>query len=475
MLQTVDVGKRSLSAYRGIALDTTLDELVSAAEALRGARVLHLSATPYGGGVAELLRSLVPLLNDLGLVVDWKVISGDEAFFKVTKQIHDALQGADIEISDEERATYQAVSEKNAAELTEEYEVVVVHDPQPAGIRPVRDGDGARWIWRCHIDTSEPNAESWDFLRPLLTDYDAAVYTMEDFLPPDLPVPRVEIVPPAIDPLSPKNLTLKLETAREVLSWIGIELDQPLVTQVSRFDPWKDPLGVIEAYRLVREKVPDLQLALAGSMALDDPEAWEIHGEIKKESEKEPLIHVFTNLTGVGNVEVNALQRLSHVCIQKSIREGFGLVVSEALWKGTPMVAGRAGGIPLQMADGIGGILVENVEECAEALVELLENRERAATLGEQGRERVREHFLLTRLLLNEVGLLATVADRRAAGVEEWRDPACGMALAGPTGGTEDFGGARWGFCSEWCRERFRESPERYVSTRASDGAAASR
>ena len=198
MLQTVDVGKRSLSAYRGIALDATLDELVSAAEPVRGVRVLHLSATPYGGGVAELLRSLVPLLNDLGLAVDWKVISGDESFFKVTKQLHDALQGADLEISDEARATYHAVSEKNAAELTEEYDVVVVHDPQPAGIQPVRDGDGARWIWRCHIDTSEPNAEAWDFLRPLLTDYDAAVYTMDAFLPPDLPVPRVEVVPPAI-------------------------------------------------------------------------------------------------------------------------------------------------------------------------------------------------------------------------------------------------------------------------------------
>jgi trehalose synthase len=471
MLQSVDVGKRSLSAYRGIALDATLDELVTAAEPLRGTRVLHLSATPYGGGVAELLRSLVPLLNDLGLAVDWKVISGDESFFKVTKQLHDGLQGADLEISDEERAMYRAVSEKNAAELTEEYDIVVVHDPQPAGIRPVRDGDSARWVWRCHIDTSEPNDEAWDFLRPLLSDYDAAVYTTDEFLPPDLPVPRVEIIPPAIDPLSPKNITLRPETAREVLSWIGIELDQPLVTQVSRFDPWKDPLGVIAAYRLVREKVPDLQLALAGSMALDDPGAWEIHGQIKEESEKEPLIHVFTNLTGVGNVEVNALQRLSQVCIQKSIREGFGLVVSEALWKGTPVVAGRAGGIPLQMADGVGGILVESVEECAEGILELLEDPERARTLGHGGRERVREHFLLSRLLLNEVGLLATVTDGHPPGLDEQRDPVCGMALATPTAGTEDFDGARWGFCSERCRERFRAAPQRYTSRHAPEGA----
>jgi trehalose synthase len=468
MLQTVDVGNRSLSAYRGVALDGTLDELVSAAEPLRDLRVLHLSATPYGGGVAELLRSLVPLLNDLGLAVDWRVISGDESFFKVTKQLHDALQGADTEISDDERATYQAVSEKNAAELTDGYDVAVVHDPQPAGIRHVHGAGDARWIWRCHIDTSEPSSEAWDFLKPLLAEYDAAAYTMDAFLPPDLPVPHVEVIPPAIDPLSPKNLTLRLQTAREVLSWIGIELDQPLVTQVARFDPWKDPLGVIEAYRLVRDTFPDLQLALAGSMALDDPDAWEIHGEIKKQSEKEPLIHVFTNLTGVGNVEVNALQRLSQVCIQKSIREGFGLVVSEALWKGTPVVAGRAGGIPLQMADGAGGVLVESVEECATAITELLADGERAQALGEAGRERVREHFLLPRLLLNEVGLLAAIAELRPSGANERRDPVCGIVLAETTGGTEDFEGTRWSFCSERCRERFRESPERYAPPFAS-------
>jgi trehalose synthase len=474
MLQTVDVGKRSLSAYRGIGSDATLDQLEDAASALKGVRVLHLSATPYGGGVAELLRSVVPLLNDLGLAVDWKVISGNESFFKVTKQLHDALQGAEIEISDDERATYQDVSETNAAEMVGKYDVVVVHDPQPAGVRPLHDSDGARWIWRCHIDTSEPNADAWDFLRPLLSDYDAAVYTMDGFLPPDLPVPLVEVIPPAIDPLSPKNLTLRLETARSVLSWIGIELDQPLVTQISRFDPWKDPLGVIEAHGLVREQFPELQLALAGSMALDDPEAWEIHGEIKKRSDEDPLIHVFTNLTGVGNVEVNALQRLSQVCIQKSIREGFGLVVSEALWKGTPVVAGRAGGIPLQMADGVGGVLVESVEECAEAIAELLEDRERAEALGEAGRERVRQHFLLSRLLLNEVELLATITEGHRPDRRPWRDPVCGIALAEPSGGTEKHDGTTWGFCSERCRERFRESPERFARLHGSESATAS-
>src|SRR5581483_11960717 len=263
-----------------------------------------------------------------------------------------------------------------------------------------------RWVWRCHIDTSHPNPEVWAFLRPYLAPYDAAVFTMAAFVPPDFPVKRVEVIPPAIDPLSPKNMPLDDVVARGVVDGIGIRPNRPLVTQVSRFDPWKDPLGVIAAYRLVREEMPDVQLALVGSMATDDPEGWEVYRQIVEASRAEPLIHVFTNLTGVGNVEVNAFQRLSHVMVQKSIREGFGLVVSEALWKGTPVVAGRAGGIPLQMADGVGGVLVDGVEECAAAILALLRDRERAAELGRRGRERVREQFLLPRLLLDEVTLM---------------------------------------------------------------------
>jgi trehalose synthase len=372
MLQTVDVGERSLDAYRGVAPDPILDRLRELSVELRGLRVLHLNATPYGGGVSELLRSGIPILNDLGLVAEWKVISGDETFFSVTKAIHNGLQGAERSLTESERATYAATSERNAALLEEEYDVIVVHDPQPAGILSIHGKGESRWIWRCHIDTASPNPEVWAFLRSYLDGYDTAIFTMREFLPPDLPIAHVEIVPPAIDPLSPKNLDIGEQTALQVLSWIGVDLDRPLVTQVSRFDPWKDPLGVIAAYRLAREEVPGLQLALAGSMALDDPEGWEIHREIQRASLGEPLIHVFTNLTGVGNIEVNAFQRLSQVVVQKSIREGFGLVVSEALWKGTPVVAGRAGGIPLQLADGVGGVLVESIEECAQAIAALL-------------------------------------------------------------------------------------------------------
>lgn len=411
MLQHVDVGQRSIQAYRGVAPQPILDRLAEAAERLRGARVLHLNATPYGGGVSELLRSQVPLLNDLGLAVDWKIISGEDAFFGATKRIHNALQGDATALTAEEQNIYLGHAERNARLMDDEqYDFVVVHDPQPAALLSFGDKRGARWVWRCHIDTSEPNPSVWDFLRGHLADYDAAVFTMADFVPPNLPIERVSVIPPAIDPLSPKNLPLPDSLVRELLAWIGIALDRPLITQVSRFDPWKDPLGVIAAYRLARREHPNLQLALVGSMALDDPEGWDVYREILEQADRDPLIHAFTNLTGVGNSEVNAFQRLSDVVVQKSIREGFGLVVSEAMWKETPVVAGRAGGIPLQMEDGIGGLLVDSVDECAHGIVRLLDEPDEARRLAKAGRERVRQQFLLPRLLLDELALLADLA-----------------------------------------------------------------
>ena len=468
MLQQVDVGKRSALAYRSVAPDAILDALLQQAQALRGARVLHLNATPYGGGVSELLRSVVPLLNDLGLMVDWKVISGDDRFFQVTKTLHNGLQGAPRDLTEEDRAIYQATADHNAALFTEDYDVIFVHDPQPAAILPYHGKGDARWVWRCHIDTGTPNPAVWQFLRGFLGDYDAAVFTMREFVPPDFPIAHVEIIPPAIDPLSPKNLPLPEALARQILTWIGIELDRPLITQISRFDPWKDPLGVIAAYRLVRATISDAQLALVGSMALDDPEGWEVYRQIQAETEQDPLIHVFTNLTGVGNIEVNAFQRLSDVIVQKSLREGFGLVVSEALWKGTPVVAGRAGGIPLQMADGVGGMLVESVEDCAHAMLQLLQQPHKAKALARRGRERVRAEFLLPRLLLNEVALMSTLLQSRplipapAADLLS-RDPVCGMSLsATETPITANYQQRLYSFCSTDCRSRFLANPERY-------------
>jgi trehalose synthase len=469
VLQTVDIGKRSVEAYRGIAPDAILEHLIRSARRLRGLRVVHVNATPYGGGVSELLRSLVPLMNDLGIVADWKIISGDDAFFKVTKFMHNGLQGARERLREQDKKVYLVNAEKNARLFGEQYDVVIIHDPQPAGLLSYCDKGAARWIWRCHIDTSHTSRDVWDFLKDLLRDFDGAIFTMREFIPPDFPVRTVAIIPPAIDPLSPKNMPLPEATARQILDWIGIELNQPLMTQVSRFDPWKDPLGVIAAYRLAREEFPDLRLALVGSMALDDPEGWEIYREITAEQRKDPNIHVFTNLTGVGNIEVNAFQRLSNVVVQKSIREGFGLVVSEALWKGRPVVAGRAGGIPLQMADDAGGKLVDSVEECAEAVIHFLKNPEDAEKLARRGQERVRRHFLLPRLLLDELSLLhRVVGERRVAaapmGSRVRHDPVCGMIVKEPAVQLtiED---RTYHFCSEECRRRFRNDPKRYLNS----------
>ncbi len=349
MLQHVTVGQWSLDGYEGIVPAPILAELREHARALAGARLLTVNATAYGGGVSELLRSGVPLLRDLGLDVDWKVIGGSPEFFAATKALHNALQGSERGFGASEQEAYRSSLRANARELDGDYDFVIVHDPQPAGLLAEHGKGGARWVWRCHLDTSEPNPEGWSFMRSLLEGYDAAVFTMDEFVPPDFPLARVETIPPAIDPLSPKNIELQERVATHILDWIGVRVPGRLITQVSRFDAWKDPLGVIEAYRLVREEVPELQLALAGSMALDDPEGWEVYSQVSDSAAGDPQIHLYTNLTGVGNVEVNAFQRLSEVVVQKSIREGFGLVVSEALWKGTPVVAGDAGGIPLQM------------------------------------------------------------------------------------------------------------------------------
>ena len=416
MLESVDVGKRCVADYEATAGRETVERLKELAEPLRGARVLHLNATPYGGGVAEILRSEVPLLRDLGIAADWKIITGDTGFFAVTKTMHNALQGHKRSLTDHEKEIYLTYSTRNAHLLDEGYDLIVAHDPQPLAVPHFHGLGDTRWIWRCHIDTSEPNENLWGFLRPYLCDYDAAVFTEVGFVPPRFPVPRVEIIPPAIDPEGPKNIELPSRLAHRLLGWLGVDLEKPLVTQVSRFDPWKDQPGVIEAYRMVKEEVPNLKLALVGSMALDDPEGWEVYRQIKEAARADPDIDTFTNLTGVSNVEVNAFQCFSDVCVQKSIREGFGLVVSETLWKGTPMVAGEAGGIPMQMPGSTGGFLVGSVEECAEKILFLLRNPEEGSELARAGREIVRNRFLLTRLISDELELYADLIGATASG-----------------------------------------------------------
>jgi len=409
MLQLVDVGPKSLERYAQALGQKRVDELRGLAVPFRKARVAHINATSYGGGVSELLRSLVPLYRALGIEADWLVIPGTEHFFEVTKGFHNALQGGAFDLTDRVKEVYLTQNKTVASLLERGYDFIVVHDPQPAALRSLHGRDAARWVWRCHIDTSQPNMDVLAFLKPFIAEYDALVFTMQDFVPAQLAGLRTVIMPPAIDPLSPKNMTVTMDLSQQIVEWAGVELDRLLISQISRFDPWKDPLGVLEVYRQVREAVPGTQLALLGQMALDDPEGWRMYHDIVADAKGDPDIHVLTNFTGVGNLEVNAFQCCSNVVLQKSVREGFGLVVSEALWKGTPVVAGRAGGIPMQMPEGTGGYLVDSIDDCVEKTVRLLRDPREAQELGTSGRRHVKEHFLITRLLADELSLLASL------------------------------------------------------------------
>lgn len=388
--------------------DELVAEIRDRAHDLRGLRVLELSATATGGGVAEMLSSLVPLQRDVGLDVEWELITADAAFFELTKKLHNGLQGMEVEISDAEASEYLAHNEAHAAALSNDWDVVIVHDPQPAAVRSFAPDRGGKWIWRCHVDSSAPSETVWQFLRPHVEAHDHAVFTIADFIPPDLSIPTSTLVP-AIDPLTSKNRLLPAYLARQTVADLGVDLARPLLLQVSRFDPWKDPLGVVEVWRRVRETFPDLQLALIGSMASDDPEGWRIYSEIEEQVYGEPGCFLFSDQMGVASHEVNAFQRVADVVIQKSIREGFGLIVSETLWKGTAIVAGRAGGIPLQLEDGVSGCLADGTEDFATVVTGLLEDPVRAAGLGAAGAERVRERFLMPRLLLDQLDLLHAV------------------------------------------------------------------
>jgi trehalose synthase len=405
----VRLKRKALEHYRGIVGDELVAKVRDLAQDLRGLRLLEVSATATGGGVAEMLASIVPLERDLGLDAEWQVIAGEHDFFEVTKKLHNGLQGMEVELSPHEGEEYLRRNREYAAALGDRWDVVVVHDPQPAAMRSFLPNHPARWVWRCHIDSSAPHPAVWEFLRPYVEAHDRATFTLEAFVPPDLRLPTTLLVP-AIDPLTSKNRELPSYLARETVAELGVDLARPLLLQVSRFDPWKDPLGVVEVWRRVREEFPLLQLALVGSMAADDPEGWRVYAAIENEVRTEPGCFLFTDQMGVGSHEVNAFQRVADVAIQKSIREGFGLIVSETLWKGTAIVAGRAGGIPLQLRDGVSGCLATSVEEFAEHVRSLLENPTRARQFGAAGARDVRERYLLPRLMRDRLRLLTELA-----------------------------------------------------------------
>jgi trehalose synthase len=400
MLQLVNVGHKAIADYATIATRGLMEEIRSLAEPLAAKRVLHLSATAFGGGVAEINYTLIPLMNSAGLDTEWRIIHGAEEFFNATKTIHNALQGNPQGLTEEQCAVFNRFQESNARELdADDYDFIVVHDPQPVGMIERFPSRSAKWVWRAHIDLSTPNPDVLEFLLPSVRRYDAAIFHMHQYVPRAGGLPDCYIWPPAIDPLAPKNMALSPEDAAYIVDQFGIDVDRPLLTQVSRFDPWKDPLGVIDAYRLVKERFPSVQLALVGSMAHDDPEGWDFYNQTVSYAAGDPDIFILSNLNNVGSVEVNAFQVHSAAVIQKSIREWFGLTVSESLWKARPTVGGRVGGIVTQIEQGATGWLVDSASDCAEACLEILTEPGGARIRALAGKEHVRRNFLTPRLL----------------------------------------------------------------------------
>src|SRR5437868_10691382 len=381
-----------LADYEPIIGKSQLDELRFVASALRGKRVKMVNSTAVGGGVAEMLNRLVPLLDELEIKTAWDVITGGNDFFEVTKGFHNALHGGEFTLTQQARDVFMLHTEQNRQRMTFDEDFVVIHDPQPAGLVASKTSNPGHWIWRCHIDLSHPNPEVWKFLQPMIEQYDAAVFSSPAFAR-SLAIPQA-LFYPCIDPLSEKNKDLDEKYIQEVCDNFGVDRSRPIVTQISRFDRLKDPLGVIQAYKLAKKYV-DCQLVLAGGGATDDPEGAIVLQEVMDAAGEDPDV-IILNLPPWSALEINALQRASTLIVQKSLKEGFGLTVTEGLWKSKPTIAGAVGGIPTQVIHKLTGVLVHSVEGCAYQIRYLLTHPEFAQQMGKNGREHVKENFLMT-------------------------------------------------------------------------------
>jgi len=395
MLRVEQLRKIRIDDYVPIVGQEEVDSVKALAEKLKGKSVTHVNSTAFGGGVAELLENLVPIMKDVGIDVHWEVIKGSPEFFKVTKKIHNALQGMPLDLTEDDVRIYLDYNRTNSESTILNTDFVVIHDNQPAAIIQFLPERNDKWIWRCHIDLSTPNLIVWNFLEPYISQYDAVIFTSEKYVMPNLKIPKVYVRAPSIDPLSDKNKDISQDEINEVLNRYGVNPGKPIITQVGRFDPWKDPLGVIDVYRLVKKTIPDVQLLLIAGMAKDDPECWIYFEKTARYASDDNDIHLLTDFKGVRDLEVNAFQRASQVMLQMSTREGFGLTVTEALWKGIPVVGRNVGGIPLQIINGSNGYLVNNVNEAAEKTQYLLSHSDEAKSLGINGKQHVKNNFLI--------------------------------------------------------------------------------
>lgn len=397
-----------LEDFRHIVPDDRLAEIYARARNLYGKHIIHLNATYQGGGVAEILYSLAMLMNDVGVNAGWRILHGSQEFFEITKSFHNALQGGKFNLSERKKRIYRMVNENFSRFTHLDHDCVIVHDPQPLALIASYK-KRQPWIWRCHIDLTDPHAELWDFLKGFVLKYDQMVVSSEKYYKDDLPVDQ-RLMYPAINPLSPKNGPLSDKGIHDQLAKAGVPTDKPVITQVSRLDPWKDPEGVIDVFKMVKEQV-DCRLILCYNVASDDPEGLQMYKKTQRKANK--LLETGDIVFVVGNSEklVNAVQRFSSVIIQKSTKEGFCLAVTEALWKGTPVVASNVGGIPAQIEDGKDGFLLEptDLQGFADRIVHLLKNPKEGEEIGRQARETVRKKFLITRLLSDYLDMLNSI------------------------------------------------------------------
>ncbi len=407
MLERVGISEKKLGSYHRFVTSDLMTDIRNLALMLQGRSICHVSSTPFGGGITELLYAIVPLERDIGLQVDWLALRNNERFNSIGKKIHNALQGQSIDISEQDKVAYLQYNRDVARSLADyKYDVIIIHTTSLLALPHTTSTKDMKWVWRCHQDTSNMEPSIWEFLKPFLNHFDGSIFTLPEFAPAGLKLPVIKNIYPAIDPLSPKNRDLPLGKCSNLVADYGIDTERPILLHVSRLDQWKDPIGLIDSYHLAKDTIPDLQFIIISSLSLDDTDTFTTLKTVDAEAAKDVDIHVYTNMDGFGDIEVNAFQRACSLGIQKSKREGFGMAVAETLWKSKPVVGSRIGGITVQLTGKLDFCLSTNVEECAEKITRLLVDSKFASELGSYGHEHVRQHFLSPRLLRDELQFL---------------------------------------------------------------------
>ena len=395
-----------IEKYSSISDEEILNKIADLASKLKDAEIVHVNSTRLGGGVAEILNKLIPLMNNLGIKTSWEVIEGENDFYVCTKGFHNGIQGNEVNIDKNLLNIYEQTNEENSRRLQdvlEKADFVIIHDPQPAALINHFPNRKGKWVWRCHIDASNPDQDIWNYLSKHISYYDGSIFSIEEFVQEF--THDQYLIPPSIDPLSEKNIVLKNVFIGDTYSRFNIDNTKPVISQVSRFDIFKDPIGVINAYRIVKNSFPELQLILAGGDAADDPEGAEVLKMVRSEAGDDKDIKLIL-LPPDANLVINSIQRLSDIILQKSLKEGFGLTVAEGLWKEKPVIGGNTGGIKIQIRDNENGFLVNSIDETAEKIEYLLENPQLSKQFGKRGKEHVRKNFLITRHLLQYLELI---------------------------------------------------------------------